>query len=67
MRCSSCRRLLGRGQYQKVEIKCPRCGAINLFFHNQKAVEPPSSATRSPNSGDFDHAHPRPHHPLDRR
>lgn len=42
LRCGNCRRLLARGQHSTIEIKCPRCGHLNLF-NNQKAVEPPSA------------------------
>ena len=37
VRCSNCRRLLARGNYSAIEIKCPRCKAHNIFS-NQKAV-----------------------------
>ncbi|AQZ81559.1 hypothetical protein BUM88_08025 [Acinetobacter calcoaceticus] len=29
--CRSCGRLLAKGTYQTLEIKCPRCKAINLL------------------------------------
>lgn len=39
VRCKCCHRLLGRYQdCEKLEIKCPRCGAINLV------VNPPESS-----------------------
>ncbi|AUN95865.1 Com family DNA-binding transcriptional regulator [Pseudazoarcus pumilus] len=41
LRCGNCHRLLARGQPSNIEIKCPRCGHLNLF-NNPKAVEPPN-------------------------
>ncbi|MDR3412186.1 MAG: Com family DNA-binding transcriptional regulator [Formivibrio sp.] len=29
IRCSHCRKLLARGQFHVLEIKCPRCGNLN--------------------------------------
>ena len=29
IRCGSCRRKLGEGEYTRLAIKCPRCGAFN--------------------------------------
>ena len=29
IRCGHCRKLLCRGEYLRLEIKCPRCGALN--------------------------------------
>lgn len=31
IRCGSCTRKLGMGCYTRLEIKCPRCGAMNLL------------------------------------
>ncbi len=44
LRCGNCRRLLARGQPSNIEIKCPRCGHLNLF-NNPKAIEPPSASS----------------------
>ena len=29
IRCGNCRRKLGEGQYTRLSLKCPRCGALN--------------------------------------
>lgn len=43
LRCKNCQRLLGRYQdCEKLEIKCPRCGTINIV------VSPPESVASSP-------------------
>ncbi|WP_081430534.1 Com family DNA-binding transcriptional regulator [Polaromonas sp. JS666] len=31
IRCGSCQRKLGAGCYTRLEIKCPRCGALNIL------------------------------------
>ncbi|MFZ6767146.1 Com family DNA-binding transcriptional regulator [Undibacterium sp. Di26W] len=31
IRCGSCSKKLGFGDYKKLSIKCPRCGVINQF------------------------------------
>lgn len=38
IRCWKCNKKLAEADYRRLEIKCPRCGAIN-----QKAIEPPES------------------------
>ncbi|MEN6389403.1 MAG: Com family DNA-binding transcriptional regulator [Syntrophomonas sp.] len=43
LRCKNCHRLLGRYlECEKLEIKCPRCGAINIV------VSPPESVNCPP-------------------
>ncbi|UCV13807.1 Com family DNA-binding transcriptional regulator [Quatrionicoccus australiensis] len=37
VRCISCKRKLAEADYIRLEIKCPRCGKMNIL----KAVEPP--------------------------
>jgi len=44
IRCGACSRKLGSGQFTHLQIKCPRCGAMNIL----KAIEPLTSATGSP-------------------
>jgi len=44
VRCGTCNKLLAKASYQQIEIKCPRCRAINHL----KAVEPPNSVPRAP-------------------
>lgn len=48
IRCASCSRLLAEGQYERLKIRCQRCGAWNLF-----------TAERAPRS-DTQHATARP-------
>ncbi|WP_144681719.1 Com family DNA-binding transcriptional regulator [Desulfobotulus alkaliphilus] len=31
IRCRRCRRLLMKGLVVKVEVKCPKCGSLQLF------------------------------------
>ncbi|MCA7941586.1 Com family DNA-binding transcriptional regulator [Burkholderia cepacia] len=31
IRCGSCNRKLGAGEYIRLNIKCPRCGAMNVM------------------------------------
>ncbi|MFT4192477.1 MAG: Com family DNA-binding transcriptional regulator [Comamonas sp.] len=31
IRCGHCSRKLAMGEYTKLEIKCPRCGTLNLL------------------------------------
>ncbi|WP_209819951.1 Com family DNA-binding transcriptional regulator [Acidovorax delafieldii] len=44
IRCGACRRKLGEGEYSRLVIKCPRCGAINTL----RAESPPSARRRAP-------------------
>lgn len=39
LRCNKCHRLLGRYQEcEKLEIKCPRCGTINIVVSPSESV-----------------------------
>lgn len=43
LRCKNCRRLLGRYQEcEKLEIKCPRCGTINIVVNPPESLVSPS-------------------------
>jgi phage FluMu protein Com len=43
LRCKNCHRLLGRYQdCEKLEIKCPRCGTINIVVSPPESVNDPS-------------------------
>ncbi|MDA8449854.1 Com family DNA-binding transcriptional regulator [Acidovorax sp. GBBC 3332] len=44
IRCGSCRRKLGEGEYTRLAIKCPRCGALNTL----RAMSPPPARHRAP-------------------
>ncbi|KAF0205481.1 MAG: Mu-like prophage protein [Gallionellaceae bacterium] len=37
IRCGNCNRLLAKADYKQIEIKCPRCGTLNL---KAKSLEP---------------------------
>lgn len=37
VRCGKCTKLLARADYIQIEIKCPRCGTLNL---KAKSLEP---------------------------
>ncbi|RGE46962.1 Com family DNA-binding transcriptional regulator [Comamonas testosteroni] len=59
IRCGSCRRKLGEGEYSRLSIKCPRCGAFNQL----SAASAPTEPHRGPSAEINDKSH----HPLDRR
>ncbi|MBX3589093.1 MAG: Com family DNA-binding transcriptional regulator [Ramlibacter sp.] len=40
IRCGRCSKKLAAGEYVKLQIKCPRCGALNEFLR----VESPTPA-----------------------
>lgn len=35
IRCGACSRKLGHGQFEHLEIKCPRCGTLNTLMRAQ--------------------------------
>lgn len=42
LRCKKCHRLLGRYQdCEKLEIKCPRCGTVNIVVSSPESVNCP--------------------------
>lgn len=45
IRCASCNKKLAMADYKRLEIKCPRCGALNLL-RAEPGVLP--SSQRSP-------------------
>ncbi|MFG0603490.1 Com family DNA-binding transcriptional regulator [Delftia sp. WSY_4] len=59
IRCGSCRRKLGEGEYFRLCIKCPRCGAFNQLSAASAPSEPPRGPTAEIND--------KSHHSLDRR
>ncbi len=61
IRCGKCKKKLAYGEYIKLEIKCPRCGA----FNHLKASEPPTKSAQS--AIVIGGAHVAAHHSLDRR
>lgn len=42
IRCAQCARKLAEGEFVRMVIKCPRCGAMNFL----KVTEPLTSAAR---------------------
>ncbi|WP_099737245.1 Com family DNA-binding transcriptional regulator [Comamonas sp. 26] len=58
IRCGSCRKKLGEGVFQRLNIKCPRCGAFNQLSAQSATPEP----QRGPTAETYD----KPNRPLDR-
>jgi phage FluMu protein Com len=44
VRCGWCRRKLAEAQYVRLEIKCPRCGTLNIL----RAESPLPESRRAP-------------------
>ncbi|WP_082254766.1 Com family DNA-binding transcriptional regulator [uncultured Delftia sp.] len=59
IRCGACRRKLAEGDYIRLCIKCPRCGAFNQL----SAMSAPPELHRGPTAEINDKSH----HSLDRR
>ncbi|WP_312566253.1 Com family DNA-binding transcriptional regulator [Comamonas sp.] len=59
IRCGNCRRKLAEGEYIRLTIKCPRCGAFNQL----SAQSAPKAHHRVPEAEIND----QPNHSLDRR
>lgn len=51
IRCSSCSRLLAEGQYERLKIRCQRCGAWNLFTDERASRPEPQHAAARPTTG----------------
>ncbi|WP_329956083.1 Com family DNA-binding transcriptional regulator [Collimonas silvisoli] len=47
IRCGSCSRKLGQGEYITLSIKCPRCGTLNHL----RAKRPDPERLRAPHAG----------------
>ncbi|MDR8025575.1 Com family DNA-binding transcriptional regulator [Burkholderia cenocepacia] len=52
IRCGSCNRKLGAGEYVRLNIKCPRCGAMNIL----RATSPLPAGRRASDTRDSPHA-----------
>lgn len=39
IRCGACYKKLGEGEYRRINIKCPRCGALNVLRAESPAPE----------------------------
>ncbi|TAN64767.1 MAG: Com family DNA-binding transcriptional regulator [Magnetospirillum sp.] len=48
IRCGNCHRLLARGRFDAIEIKCPRCGTLN----HVRAKSPDPERPRASNQKD---------------
>ncbi|WP_080944405.1 Com family DNA-binding transcriptional regulator [Comamonas thiooxydans] len=59
IRCGNCRRKLGEGEYTRLSIKCPRCGAFNQLSAQRAPQEHPSVPVAEIND--------QPNHSMDRR
>ncbi|UBQ43939.1 Com family DNA-binding transcriptional regulator [Comamonas thiooxydans] len=59
IRCGNCRRKLAEGEYVRLAIKCPRCGAFNQLSAQ--------SAPKEPQRGPEAEINDKPHRSLDRR
>ncbi|TPQ33404.1 Com family DNA-binding transcriptional regulator [Cupriavidus pinatubonensis] len=53
IRCGSCNRKLGAGEYTRLTIKCPRCGTMNSL----RAERPTPESRRASRTGDTIHEH----------
>ncbi|MBV5296279.1 MAG: Com family DNA-binding transcriptional regulator [Curvibacter lanceolatus] len=60
IRCGACSRKLGEGEYTRLVIKCPRCGAMNSL--RAQSPTPERQGAPKPTGARFGT-----HHPLDRR
>ncbi|WP_341771784.1 Com family DNA-binding transcriptional regulator [Burkholderia ambifaria] len=52
IRCGSCNRKLGAGEYVRLTIKCPRCGAMNIL----RAASPLPAGHRASDTRESPHA-----------
>jgi phage FluMu protein Com len=48
IRCGSCVRKLGVGTYTRLEIKCPRCGTLNVLRASAADRSSPSPIPERP-------------------
>ncbi|MFZ5566654.1 MAG: Com family DNA-binding transcriptional regulator [Pseudomonadota bacterium] len=46
IRCGHCRRKLAEARFERLKIKCPRCGTMN----DVRAIEPPTRAPGASNT-----------------
>ncbi|PJC11814.1 MAG: Com family DNA-binding transcriptional regulator [Comamonadaceae bacterium CG_4_9_14_0_8_um_filter_60_18] len=46
IRCGSCNRLLAKADFRQIEIKCPRCGTLNLVRAESPKPERPGASIR---------------------
>ncbi|MDP1655729.1 MAG: Com family DNA-binding transcriptional regulator [Hylemonella sp.] len=48
IRCGQCRRKLAAGSYTRLEIKCPKCGTLNVLRASAADRSSPSPAIERP-------------------
>ncbi len=51
IRCGSCRRKLAEGEYTRLAIKCPRCGAFNHLSAESAFPERHRASTQGKDCG----------------
>ncbi|QDL53151.1 MULTISPECIES: Com family DNA-binding transcriptional regulator [Comamonadaceae] len=44
VRCGRCQRKLAEAQYLRLEIKCPRCGTMNILRAERPTPERPGAS-----------------------
>lgn len=44
VRCGRCQRKLAEAQYLRLEIKCPRCGTMNILRAERPTLERPGAS-----------------------
>ncbi|WP_321161130.1 Com family DNA-binding transcriptional regulator [Herbaspirillum lusitanum] len=60
IRCGGCNKLLGKGEYKVISIKCPRCKTLNEL----RAMSPIPERQRASNT---EGVHEQTNHPMGRR
>lgn len=58
IRCGNCRRKLAEGEYIRLAIKCPRCGAFNQL--SAQSAFPERHRASSNQGKDHGQSHPQP-------
>jgi phage FluMu protein Com len=51
IRCGQCQRKLAEGEYVRLNIKCPRCGALNVLRALSPTPERPGASLVESNNG----------------
>jgi phage FluMu protein Com len=51
IRCGTCNRKLGAGEYRRLSIKCPRCGTLNQLRAESPEPERPGASVIGGNHG----------------
>ncbi|MBA4381044.1 MAG: Com family DNA-binding transcriptional regulator [Sideroxydans sp.] len=56
VRCGKCTKLLAKADYVQIEIKCPRCGTLNLKVKNLEPERQGASIRKEAHHDQKDHA-----------